>query len=125
MTDEELQEWLDKNTEMPSGNAEDAEAYRLLFDTLNKHAPHELPAGFAHRVTARLDERKTSDRPLFWVIALGGIGFTLVSVIVLLIFGGLQSFSIDSSGLNIYILFGIALLITAFFTILEKRIAHR
>ena len=125
MTDEELQQWLDQNKEFVSEPSEEAREYLDLFKALDQHQEYELRAGFAHRVTSRLDNRKSSDRPLYWAAAIGGIGFTLIAAIMLLIFGGLPSVSLSGSGFNLYIMFGIAIIITAFYSILEKRVSGK
>ncbi|MCA6078738.1 hypothetical protein [Fulvivirga sedimenti] len=125
MTDEELQEWLDHNKEFTSEPSEEAKEYQDLFKALDQHRVYELHAGFAHRVTSRLDQRKASDKPLYWAAALGGLGFILIAAIVLLIFGGLPSISLSGSGFNLYIMFGIGIIISALYSILEKRTAAR
>ena len=59
MNDDQLQEYLDNQAnEKPESGKE----YQMLFDALNDTENEILPAGFAHRVTARLENKKSKQK---------------------------------------------------------------
>jgi hypothetical protein len=80
MTDEQLQDAIERGANPPS---RDAKAYRTVFQALNRETGFTLPAAFADRVISRLTEKRSS-RDIFWLfMGLGSLFLTLIVAILL------------------------------------------
>ncbi len=117
MSDEELQEMLDKGMSVP-GNPGYKELYNILENTEND----VLPAGFAHRVTARLEESKSRDPIKKWIIGLIVLLVLAAIVLVALVLNTRPELRMPGSGeVNLYMMFLLALIPVAIYHFIERK----
>ena len=91
MTDEELQEWLDKSRDSSvdkhielTGN--DATAYKVLFKVLDNELHQGLPYDFSAKVTRRVQaELKRSSELRYYLISIVAVAATVFAIYGLLV----------------------------------------
>lgn len=118
MNDDQLQEYLDSGNQ--EGPAFDKD-YKDLFDALNETDHDLLSPGFAHRVTARLENKKSKDPIRKWTIVLAVVlGFSVL--LAMLVIAQVSWYLPNAQGVNLYLMFGLAgLLLFAYHFVERKR----
>ncbi len=117
MSDEELQEMLDNGKSVP-GNPGYKELYRILENTENDI----LPAGFAHRVTARIEKSESRDPVRKWVIGLISLLVVVATGLVALVISTRPELRVPGSGqVNLYVIFALTLLALALYHFIERK----
>lgn len=120
MNDEELQEMLDKGMSV-SGNPEYRELYKILENTDNTI----LPAGFAHRVTARLENSRSADPVKKWILGLIVLVVLAFALVMVILVGTRPELRIPGSGqLNLYAMFALSLIPVSLYHFIERK-RHR
>ena len=119
MNDEELQEMMD-NGDRPKGSV--PEEYKKLFSFLDKTENDILSPGFAHRVTARIEEKQFRDPIRSWIIGLLVFMVLITVPILALVFSRVPNLRLPESGqVNLYVMFALTLFILALYSLIERR----
>jgi len=121
MNDDRIQKILDENGELPDSQSNDIEAYQKLFNYLDKTDTFKPSPGFAHRVTASLDSKKSTSRSasLIVPILIGGLLLSLVLVgliVYLHISVSLSGFTPTLLGMTL-----LTLVITGVYKLIEQK----
>lgn len=122
MNDDNIHEKLQQPAQLPENDPE-VDAYREVFDFLSRPEDgHEAPAGFAHRVTGRLEQPSNSSVRL-WIPLTAGI-FALLVLSLLgfgLLFGWQQVALINTMTNRLLIMLGITLFLSGVYYLLQKK----
>jgi len=82
--EEELQQNIESG--QPGDNGPDAQAYRAVFDALQKEPEYALPPAFARRVMQRIEVRQKQRFTLLEVRAIAAAAFLMVAVLAVSIY---------------------------------------
>lgn len=122
MNDDDIQRMLDEQPGYHLPGNEDVQAYKEMYGELGKLRNNPLPPGFAHRITAKIEKKETSDRRLIVMIVLGILAICVLGFGVLRIYLPEMPQIRLYGGNSIYIFLLITLMMTTGYTILEKKL---
>ncbi len=125
MTDDQLQESLDSNAPMPAERDKETVAYTRLFNALDSSMHSRLSPGFAHRVTARIDQARSSSKNLYLVLIASTFTMILFSVLALAMLGGVSGFTLPPIAKQAMYLFLIVVVLSIIYSRIEKKVSHQ